>query len=156
MENNTNNLYHHGVKGQRWGFRRYQNKDGSLTSAGRKRAAKLESQYSNLTGRRFNGQTSSKRLVTQNKSSKEMSDDELRKKTNRMRLENEYDIALNTKNKLHPKQVSKGRAFINKITKDVLIPAATEVGKNAVKNILEELVTGSTNQVKANIGKKKK
>lgn len=34
-------LYHHGVKGQKWGVRRYQNKDGSLTPAGKKRAAKL-------------------------------------------------------------------------------------------------------------------
>ena len=33
-------LYHHGVKGQRWGVRRYQNKDGSLTSYGKKRYAK--------------------------------------------------------------------------------------------------------------------
>lgn len=32
-----NELYHHGVKGQRWGVRRYQNKDGSLTNAGKKR-----------------------------------------------------------------------------------------------------------------------
>lgn len=31
------NLYHHGIKGQKWGVRRYQNKDGSLTSAGKKR-----------------------------------------------------------------------------------------------------------------------
>ena len=30
-------LYHHGIKGQRWGFRRYQNKDGTLTNAGKKR-----------------------------------------------------------------------------------------------------------------------
>lgn len=30
-------LYHHGIKGQRWGVRRYQNKDGSLTPAGKKR-----------------------------------------------------------------------------------------------------------------------
>lgn len=30
-------LYHHGIKGMRWGVRRYQNKDGSLTSKGRKR-----------------------------------------------------------------------------------------------------------------------
>lgn len=30
-------LYHHGIKGQRWGVRRFQNPDGSLTAAGRRR-----------------------------------------------------------------------------------------------------------------------
>jgi hypothetical protein len=30
-------LYHHGVKGQKWGVRRFQRKDGSLTPAGKKR-----------------------------------------------------------------------------------------------------------------------
>lgn len=34
MDNNI--LVHHGVKGQKWGVRRYQNKDGSLTPAGKK------------------------------------------------------------------------------------------------------------------------
>ena len=37
MENNTQELYHWGIKGQKWGQRRYQNKDGSLTPAGQKR-----------------------------------------------------------------------------------------------------------------------
>lgn len=33
-------LYHSGVKGMRWGVRRYQNSDGSLTDAGKKRYAR--------------------------------------------------------------------------------------------------------------------
>lgn len=37
-----NELYHHGIKGQKWGVRRFQNKDGSLTNLGvqRNRATK--------------------------------------------------------------------------------------------------------------------
>lgn len=36
-------LYHYGTKGMRWGVRRYQNADGSLTEAGQKRLDKYKS-----------------------------------------------------------------------------------------------------------------
>lgn len=35
-------LYHHGVLGQKWGVRRFQNKDGSLTQAGKKRISRKQ------------------------------------------------------------------------------------------------------------------
>ena len=35
MDNNE--LTHWGIRGMRWGVRRYQNKDGSLTAAGKNR-----------------------------------------------------------------------------------------------------------------------
>lgn len=41
----TDELYHHGIKGQKCGFRRFQNPDGSYTSAGRSRYGVKEGPY---------------------------------------------------------------------------------------------------------------
>lgn len=40
-----NKLYHHGILGQKWGIRRYQNPDGSLTEAGRKHYDELDTKW---------------------------------------------------------------------------------------------------------------
>ena len=39
LGNYNDELYHYGILGMKWGVRRYQNKDGSLTKAGKRRAA---------------------------------------------------------------------------------------------------------------------
>lgn len=44
-ELNNQELIHWGIKGQKWGVRRYQNPDGSLTPEGRKRYATKEDPY---------------------------------------------------------------------------------------------------------------
>lgn len=144
-----NELYHHGVLGMKWGVRRYQNADGSLTKAGKKRAAKIKDEYMSLTGKQLrqnpstsksNKSASSDKEDTQpkKKSIKDLSDEELRERTNRLRAEKDYiDLTIQMAD-LNPNEVSKGKAFVNTVAKDVLIPAATDVSKQVAKSLLTD------------------
>lgn len=122
-------LYHHGIIGMKWGVRRYQNKDGSLTSAGKKRAAKLENDYKSLTGRNLKKKVKSDNSQNKPKTINDMSDNELKAKTNRMTLENNYLSAKRISDSYNAAQVSRGQKIVSSIGKKVIIPAATESGK---------------------------
>lgn len=45
-------LAHHGIKGQRWGVRRYQNEDGSRTEVGRRRRSEIASVVKKLQAKK--------------------------------------------------------------------------------------------------------
>ena len=133
----SNELTHHGIKGMRWGVRRYQNKDGSLTKAGRKKMAKLDKEYSKLTGqnRNRNAESPNTRLS-------KMTDDEIRARINRINLERDYLDLINNQDSINKQ--SKGKGFIKTVRSDVIKPVAIDLGRQALKSggvkILNNLV----------------
>lgn len=46
-------LYHHGIQGQKWGVRRYQNPDGTLTDEGKKRYDKIVKRETKAFNRQY-------------------------------------------------------------------------------------------------------
>lgn len=156
-----NELMHWGIKGMKWGVRRYQNKDGSLTPAGKKRydkeMAKLKEEEK-IAKNKLKTQAKPNKLDEKRKevealkrgkpiakstkqhskpSVKDMSDEELRQTVNRLLMEQQYA-------KLNPQQVSAGQKFVKKVMNDVVAPAATEVGKNVLKDAMTKAVKNAS------------
>ena len=110
-------LYHHGVKGQKWGVRRYQNTDGSRTSLGKRRRNEID--YDNA-------HDDYKRAHT-TKHYSQMSDKELREVNNRLNMERQY-------NQLNKKEVTAGQKFMT----TVVIGSATIIASKYAQRYMDQ------------------
>ena len=100
-------LVHHGIKGQKWGVRRFQNKDGTLTPAGKQKYGSKENfdkQYpedvkkSINKAKDFNAKKVKKAQEEQiKKDVSKMSDQELQKIVNRLNMEERYKQVMNSR-----------------------------------------------------------
>ena len=170
-------LTHWGIKGMKWGIRRYQNKDGSLTPAGKKKLraeqAKVREQeainkkrksvqasFDRLEARKKaaadekkalddveraklgkskgkkSDSDSGKKIETEaakvtKKSIKDMTDEELASAINRARMEDAY-------RQLRPEQQVEKSPLMKKMFNDVVMPAATNAGRQFLQNALNK------------------
>lgn len=150
----NNELYHHGIKGMRWGIRRFQNKDGSLTDAGKRRSRSLgqvvhdhkvkkkrvEALKKARATKAANKEAAEKaakkaerrqKLIEKGRlSPKKMTDEELKAALARKENEKKYNDAMLA--------TSTGKRAINKLWNDGIVPGAAEGAKKVVSNLVDK------------------
>lgn len=117
MDDNV--LAHYGVKGMHWGIRRYQNADGSLTSAGKKRY----------------GSGDGGEKATTKKKRNQMSDEELAKRIQRLERETKLKD-------LEKKNADDGKAYAKEILKDIGKRVITTAATGAILYGGKAIVSG--------------
>lgn len=88
----SNELYHHGIKGQKWGVRRYQNYDGSYTRAGMKRYNDSLENYNHQVERLKEAKKSGNKAdITNAKVATKLAKNKLNKDYNHLKLDKRGD-----------------------------------------------------------------
>lgn len=170
-------LEHHGIQGQKWGVRRFQNKDGSLTPAGRKRVASgskvsagqklsgaVEKVKAKSTARkvakaqRAAEAAEAKRphddyAAPRSKTISKMSNQELKAAYDRLKMENLYKAEYDKQHKETPKEYVK-RVAIEAAKKHGQTVAEYMVGKAINKAFGAEVIKGLATKENIDAGKK--
>lgn len=150
-------LRHYGIKGQRWGQRRFQEEDGTYTAAGKERYGRVSGKAS---GKKMKGadndkeeakkrQNGKKRSEWKAKDVSELSDEELRRRNNRLQAEQNY------KNSMTPEWKKTARQWGKEALKAVLVTAATTLIAEAFKEQLKPVVKDKIKDIFNKASKKK-
>lgn len=129
---NSNELYHYGIKGMKWGIRRT---EAQLARARGQRPSSESASKNTSATAKAKSSTPARKKVS------EMSDDELRQAVQRLQFEQQY-------RKLNPEKVSAGKKFATKVMNDVVVPAVTEVARNTLRNALTSAVESAISKEK--------
>ena len=127
----TVELYHHGTKGMKWGVRRYQNKDGSLTAAGRVRYGMSK------VGEKVSGAIKKKREERRveklrKKPISKLTDAELKERIARLTEEKKaFDLKKQMRD-MDTEQAVTGKRFVNAAVNKVIAPAMVDAGKQVM------------------------
>lgn len=134
-------LGHSGIKGMRWGHRRFQNKDGSLTPEGKKRYGEAPKNDTDDTSEDYK--------KARAKSVSQMTDKELQEAVTRLQREKLYSD-------LNKPKISKGREYFNKLSGRLADKAvevtANKIGEKVFNKIADVAIDASSRKVKSTIG----
>ena len=121
---NDEYLEHHGIRGMKWGVRRYQNADGSLTAVGIKRKSIFDDD--------------TKKKSTEKKL-RDMSDDELRTRIARLELEKRFkDLSMPSDSQ----KTSRGKKIVMDILEKSGSNIATQLTTYAIGTAVNKIVGG--------------
>lgn len=125
-------LYHWGIKGQKWGVRRYRNEDGTLTDAGKKRYSSKVKESVFETIKEHKDSIRDYVRATKPSNVKRMSDKDLDERIERLKKEDQF-------RDLSYKRLSNGEKFthdvLSKSGKVVATGVAIYMGRNFAKKI---------------------
>lgn len=122
-----NELYHHGIKGQKWGIRRFLNEDGTLTEEGKRRYGTVE----NMRKRAQKDLNRNDSRIAKNIASYHKSDEKVNSLKNKLELAEDHDK--NDKAERLNKKLEKLESHRSEIKSAVLS------GQDNTKKLIEQI-----------------